>query len=455
MQTSYIQFRFILKKEITSFLKVYLFTWIFTFLVFLLNLLNPRFTFKDLWDNYIQIISSLSGFIFLHCIILIFYLSFLIIRYFIRICKKRGFRVFAKQFFLRFLTPVLLVVIAIKSLIYFNNNEDFKYDWNYAIENKTDTIQDLYAIDGKHRGMGVYDVGRSNRTTHQELIKTNVEWVAVLPYFYQESEQTNSIRNPKDVGVWSSRDTSFIKNIEKLHQKNIRVHLKPHLWMSSGWRSNINFENEEDWNTWFESYRKTMLHYATMAEKAKVELYCIGTELRSSVKHQPKKWKELIKEIKEIYSGKLTYAANWDGAFNDVTFWDELDYIGIQGYFPLTDHANPNLESIKEGWKPHIKTLEDLANKHQKKILFTEVGYRPDASATKEPWEWGSFFFSKLYTKKSEKTQYLAYEALYDQLWTKDWFAGTYIWQWNNSDFEIKGRPAENSVAKWYAIRGN
>ena len=91
-----------------------------------------------------------------------------------------------------------------------------------------------------------------------------------------------------------------------------------------------------------------------------------------------------------------------------------------------------------------------LSEKHKKKILFTEVGYRPDANATKKPWEWGSIFGS-LFKKKSNKTQYLAYEALYGELWKEPWFAGTYIWQWNNSDFEIKGIPAENSVAKWYA----
>ena len=440
-----------MKKEIYSFLKVYIFTWVFTFGLFLLNLLNPGYTFERLWSNYIQIISSTTGILLVHAVFVVFYIIFLISRYFIRIYRKKRFKAFAKQFLVRFIVPVLFIIITIKIVLYINNNENFEYQWDASVENKTDTIQHLYKIDGKHRGMGVYDYGRSNRTTYNELIKNNIEWVQILPYFYQENETTNEIRNIKELGVWSKRDSAFIRSIKNLHSQNIKVQLKPHLWMSSGWRSNINFKNEEDWNTWFESYRKTMLHYALMAEKAKVELYCIGTELRSSVKHQPKKWKALIKEIKSIYSGKLTYAANWDNEFDDIDFWDELDYIGIQGYFPLTKESNPNLATIQKGWEPHIKTLENLANTHQKKILFTEVGYRPDANATKRPWEWGSIF-GRFYKKKSEKTQYLAFEALYSELWKKHWFAGTYIWQWNNSDFEIKGKPAENSVAKWYAV---
>jgi len=430
---------------------VYLFTWVFTFLLFLLNLLNPKVTFEALWENYIQIISSTRGLIFLHILIILSYLIFLITRYFIRVYRKNGFKTFIKRFSFRLVAPILLVFVLIKSLIYINKNEKFDYKWDYLVENNTTVVQDLYAIDGKHRGMGVYDFGRSNRTTYNELIKTNIEWVQILPYFYQESETTNTIRNVKELGVWSRRDSAFIKSIENLHAKNIRVLLKPHLWMSSGWRSNISFDNDQDWDIWFESYRKTILHYAIMAERTNAELFCIGTELRSSIKQQPKKWKSLIKEIKQIYSGKLTYAANWNDDYDNINFWDELDYIGIQGYFPLTKEPNPSLESIQKGWQSHKEKLQKLSEKYQKKILFTEVGYRPDENATKKPWEWGSFFGRHLFQKKSNKTQYLAFEALYSELWEEKWFAGTYIWQWNNSDFEIKGRPAENAVAKWYS----
>ena len=352
---------------------------------------------------------------------------------------------------LRLITPILLIIIVFKSLLYVNNNENYQYEWDLSVENKSDTIQDFYKQDGKHRGMTVYGFGRDNNASIDQLIKSNIEWVAVIPYFYQEGEQTNSIRNVKDVGVWSPRDSSFIKSIDKLHHKKIRVQLKPHLWMGSGWRANINFDSKSDWEIWFESYKKTMLHYALLAEKTKVEIYCIGTELRSSVKQNPLKWKQLIKEIKDVYNGKLTYAANWDGEFNDVGFWDEMDYIGIQGYFPLTDHSSPNLQTIQKGWKPHINQLKELSDKYQKKILFTEVGYRPDITATKEPWKWGSVF-GNLFNKRSERTQHLAFEAMYSQLWKQDWFAGTYIWQWTNSDFSIKGKPAQNSVAKWYSL---
>jgi hypothetical protein len=220
--------------------------------------------------------------------------------------------------------------------------------------------------------------------------------------------------------------------------------------MNSGWRSNINFENKSDWDSWFDDYRKISIHYALLAQKANVDLFCIGTELQSSLKAKPNKWLSLIKEIKSIYKGKITYAANWDDDFEFTEFWNELNYIGIQAYYPLTKNKNPSLEEIKKGWNIHIEKLKSISNKLDKKIIFTEIGYRSDVSATIEPWAWGSFF-ERLYTKKSDKTQLLAYQALYQKTWNEEWLAGTFPWEWNSSDFPIYRKPSENMIAIWYA----
>ena len=220
--------------------------------------------------------------------------------------------------------------------------------------------------------------------------------------------------------------------------------------MSSGWRSNINFDDTNDWTKWFADYRKNMIHYALMAEKTNVNLFCIGTELRSSLKHIPKKWLSLIKEIKAIYKGKITYAANWDDSFQFTEFWNELDYIGIQAYYPLTTNSNPTLEEIKKGWNVHIKKLKIISDTFEKKIIFTEIGYRNDASATIKPWVWGSFL-ERFYTKKSDKTQFLAYQALFEKVWNEPWFAGVFPWEWDSSDFPIYEKPAQNMITVWYA----
>ena len=163
-----------IKKEFKTFLKVYLFSWVFTFCIFLLNLFNPNTSFSEVMDSYWQIISSGRGLIFVHIVILIFYLLFLIGRYFIRVGKKRGARIAILRFMMLFVIPISILFAGVKELARSNAQEDFEYQWNYSVENKTDSIQDLFLQDGKHRGMTVYDFGRRNSSSVEELTQNNV-----------------------------------------------------------------------------------------------------------------------------------------------------------------------------------------------------------------------------------------------------------------------------------------
>ncbi|WP_378173778.1 hypothetical protein [Aquimarina sp. SS2-1] len=400
----------------------------------------------------------------IHILFALLYIVFLIFRYYMRIQKKKGFKVMIKNFSIRLFTPAFILFGIFKIIIVKNSSENFDYNWIPSIENTSGISNDLFINDGKHRGMTVFGWNYSDnvKTAINDLVKSNIEWVAIVPFIDQENEKALTMTSPKIIGQWSRRDSIHIKTIIKLKEKNIHVMLKPHLWLGTGWRSNISHTSSDNWDIWFESYRSNILHYAKMAAITRVELFCIGTELKSSLKHQPEQWQSLIADIKTIYEGKLTYAANWDGEYEFIDFWNELDYIGIQAYFPLTESSNPDLHTVKKGWSTHTKTLESLSKKHNKPILFTEIGYKSEASATIKPWEWGSAL-SILSKQKSDKTQQIAYQALYEIFWDKDWFAGTYIWQWNtqtkkenaatNLDFSPRYKPAENTIAKWYATK--
>lgn len=337
-------------------------------------------------------------------------------------------------------------------------DKPFNFEWDMSAENHTGVPKDLYKIDGKHRGMSVFNWRRNVDESINQLIKNNIEWVAIVPFFYQKTEWTKIMNGPDEVGVRNRRDSSFIKVIHELHNRKLRVFLKPHLWMDEGWRSNITLDSDEEWDTWFESYRRNMIHYAIMADQCGVELLCIGAEFKSSIVKQPEKWDALIKDIKEVYGGKLTYAANWDSEYKKVKFWSQMDYIGIQAYFPLTNSKNPTLQKIKSGWNSHINDLDLLSQKYDKPILFSEIGYRSDETSTIKPWEWWSPQKDSL-NQVSFQTQHYAYEAAFQKLWNKEWFAGMYFWQWHNYsykneddnlDFTPRFKPAENTLAKWY-----
>lgn len=363
---------------------------------------------------------------------------------------------------IRCILPIVLIVFSIKFILRSNSTDDYAYSWNYQVENTSEVVTTYYNDDGKFRGMSIFGLRSDLNHATNELIKNNIEWVAVIPYVHQKDEEAYEAYEmsvPTKNGHWSRRDSTFIISISILQDKGINVMLKPHLWVSSGWRSNLNLPSKTHWNNWFETYRNNMLHYAKMAEMCNVKLLCIGTELRSSIEQQPEQWIQLIKDIRSVYKGKLTYAANWDGEFELINFWNQLDFIGIQAYFPLTNGKSTDLNEIKAGWDAHIKTLEALNENYDKPILFTEIGYRSDVSATVRPWEWNSLS-NLFFNKKSDQAQQLAYEAMFERLWHKDWFKGCFIWQWNTRsskdraqrslDFSPRFKPAENTIAKWY-----
>ena len=338
-----------------------------------------------------------------------------------------------------------------------HRTEPYQFVWDDSVENHTGASKDLYRSDGKHRGMTAFRWREDIDSSINNLLENNVEWLSMVPYMYQETERTKQVRGRDEIGIWTHWDSLYFQVIDKAHQKGLHVMLKPHLWMREGWRSNITMDTEQEWDQWFDSYRRHAIHFAKMAQQAEVELFCIGTEFNSSILKQPIKWDELIDDIRGVYDGQLTFAANWDGEHKNVKFWDKLDYIGIQAYFPLSNQLSPSLLEIKQGWKKHKRMLKSLAREYDKPILFTEIGYRSDASAAIEPWVWGEALDSL--AVYSQETQNLAYEAIFQTIWEEDWFAGMYIWQWRNQareniskakDFTPQFKQAQNTMAKWY-----
>ncbi|NKI30928.1 glycoside hydrolase family 113 [Croceivirga thetidis] len=449
-----------MKKNIKNVVLIYLISWVLGFVLLLWQLVARGEGFVESVQRYFEdVLPNKSFLVAQHLLFLILLVLFLLVRYFRKVYRKYGSKLMFKRLGLYLLLPVTLLVVSFKTLVHLNTSEVIDFTWDEKAMNQSGEVANYYERDGLHRGMSVFGWQQDNTEGIDALVKANVEWVAVVPFIWQENEQSPEVASKREDGIFTRRDSTFIKAINDLHQKGIHVHLKPHLWLGEGWRSNLNYSSKEDWDTWFNSYRSRMLHYAKMAQLTKAELFCVGTELRTSIKKQPEAWKLLIADIRDIYDGPLTYAANWYDEYEHIGFWDALDYIGIQAYFPLTKVENPDLESIKTGWQPHIETLAALSKTEGKPILFTEVGYKSEASATIKPWEWDDTF-GVLYKKKSDQTQQLAFEALFQELWDEEWFAGVYIWEWNtrsqesnaptNLNFSPRFKPAENVIAKWF-----
>ena len=105
-------------------------------------------------------------------------------------------------------------------------------------------------------------------------------------------------------------------------------------------------------------------------------------------------WRRVVAEARRHYTGTLTYAANFD-QYHAVAFWDELDLLGINAYFPLRGWEVPGIaaadleEQLVVGWRRVLSGIDGFRQdrgleSHQ--VLFTEIGYVARANSTLRPW---------------------------------------------------------------------
>ncbi|MDD5633736.1 MAG: hypothetical protein PHW46_00475 [Candidatus Omnitrophica bacterium] len=296
-----------------------------------------------------------------------------------------------------------------------------------------------------------YSTPRSD-TSLKKLSETGANYVSIIVTQYQDRRDSVEIK----LSEITPSDTSLRHVTDKAHGLGLKVMLKPHIDILkkdslSCYRGDITFKSEEEWAKWFNEYQKFILHYATLAESAKVEIFCIGTELNSTT-GKTGQWKKIIKAIRNAYSGKLVYASNWD-SYKTIAFWDELDFIGIDAYFPLTNKPEPSISEIKLGWEKWKAELRDWHNNTKKPIIITEIGYPCVTYAPATPWECN---FSG---NAEPEIQAKCYEAFFDTMWGCPWLSGVYWWRWDtnsyaggkhNRDFSPQNKPAQKILEKYY-----
>ncbi len=288
----------------------------------------------------------------------------------------------------------------------------------------------------------------------QKLASTQTEWVSIITTWYQDKYNSTIIKPSNKTPT----DEGLIQAIETAHELGMKVMLKPHLDLLKdvdfAWRGEIDHATDQDWIKWFSSYCDFILHYAKIAQEYNVELFCIGTELTNPATLKPELWKEIIiKDVRQVYEGPLTYAANWHDEYQEIKFWDELDYAGLDAYFPLSDKDNPTLEDLKEGWRKYLGEIENWQISINKPVIFTEVGYKSSTGAAIAPWHY-------LPGRKVDlELQANCYRALFETFWEKEWFYGIYWWYWgthermggvNNRGFIVQNKPVEEVVREWY-----
>lgn len=290
-----------------------------------------------------------------------------------------------------------------------------------------------------------------------DVLELNASWIGITPYAYAKGN-TPYIKFNVPHQHWGERQEGTITTIVNAKKKDLKVMLKPHVWVSGqGWTGDFSLNTEEEWELWELEYERYILSYCKLADSLDVDLFCIGTEYKVAIEKRSQFWVNLIGKIRMSYKGQLTYAANWDN-YKNVTFWDHLDYIGVDAYFPLSENKTPEIYELTTAWQSYYSDLNTFRFKMKKPVLFTEFGYRSIDQTAWKQWELKDDW--KYNEEGNLIAQSNAYQAIFQTFWNEPWFAGGFIWKWydddseqggpNNNDYTPQNKPVEEIIKAWY-----
>jgi hypothetical protein len=252
------------------------------------------------------------------------------------------------------------------------------------------------------------------------------------------------------------------------------------------------YYNPTDPAAFFASYQTMIVHEATLAQANGAGLFCIGVELdQLTGPAYETYWDNIIAAVRGVFSGKLTYSADWDDALSpwqyggsglpagtgdittQISFWNKLDYVGIDNYAPISDLANPTLNQLVAGWtqtptdaiaadvtgsQSLISYYQGVAATIGLPLLFTETGYANASDADSSPATPGYDENGNPDGATADPTlQANLMQAFFDA-WQQNGngaLAGAYLWNWEPggagvSPFSVQGLAAEPVVKAGY-----
>jgi len=238
---------------------------------------------------------------------------------------------------------------------------------------------------------GISFVASRDKATQENVepvINVGANYAAVMPFGFIRALDNPTVIFNTDRQWYGERREGAKDYINLLQSNNIKVMLKPQLWIWRGeYTGYLKMETEENWKTLEASYSKFILEYAQLA--------------------------------------------------------------------PLSEMKTPTVQSIIDGWRWWKGELSAFSKLHDKKILFTEWGYRSVDFTAKEPWA-----SDHSVTTVNLEAQTNTIKATFEAVWNEDWFAGGFVWKWfihhsesggsNNNRVTPQNKPAEAVIKEYY-----
>lgn len=279
------------------------------------------------------------------------------------------------------------------------------------------------------RGVNLTAEGRDGysarivRPTLRKLKEKGVNSVALVPYAFTRPGEPG-VR----FGMGWEKDERIRETAASARELGMSVFLKPQVWCPGFFTGDLTFSGTA-LDKWFSEYRAYILHQARLAESIRASLFCVGVEFGRLSRHA-ERWSGLIGEVRRIYPGPVTYSAAQGPEFENLLFWSELDYIGLNQYYPLADDLSA----------AHIvRKVETVQQRFRKPVIFTEAGFSSYEKPHRQPWD-------ETARKLSPADQAACYESVLRAFYGKPWLAGIFWWKVGTNGY---GGPQDGSHTPW------
>jgi len=294
-----------------------------------------------------------------------------------------------------------------------NPRTDHHYPRNFFQKgvNFTAEFPDVYASQGARRMLEL-------------LPQFGVNAIALVPYGWSSTHPPRVVI-PRQGQSWES-DEGIEELSRVAHGLGMKVLLKPAVWRAN----DLDITSAADRALWFDQYNRFLEHYARLAKTTHSDVFCVGGELVHLTLYDSE-WRRLIARVRQLYPGPLVYAANFGQEFEHVTFWDALDYIGLQEYYPLPDTLSA---------QSAVKQVEAVQEKYHRPVIFTEVGFPSLQGANRQPWDDSS------HARLSLQMQAACYQSIFRAFYHQPWFEGMYWWKIETNG---SGGPQDRSHTPW------
>ena len=304
------------------------------------------------------------------------------------------------------------------------------------------------------------------------MAETGVRWVVLVPTVMQEG--FCATRQFRDFEHTPS-DLELMDTIDYIHQKGIRVQLRPMLECMDGeGRLSVYLPRNRERmpgkacdyaRRWFDSMARRSAYYAKLAQRAGCELYCLDSELDRIISFN-EEWKQVVAAVRSVFCGPVTSChtvhtgvIDFEKALQDKNHWFyDLDMLSLSDYIRASDKAGATVEEMVEYMKPERERLRRIAALYGKPVLLGENGCTSSSGGPINPSGWSP---ENGYDGQ-EQANYL--EAVLRLFWNEPWWYGLYWWKWDEQNyreamhndpagdkgFTVLGKPAQEVMRRWF-----